>query len=508
MSSSRATGGTSSPSQRNSNPEKQSRNEYIPHFIAKKPFYIDDADEGDYLEHQRLQNKTLDDLSTSKWYNRGRKAAPAATKYRKGACTNCGAMTHSAKDCLSRPRKTGAKYTGLDIQADEVIESVELGWDGKRDRWNGYDPSEHMVVVEEHKRIEKLRKLEGKAKEDGEESGDDEDKEEKYAEDAEIPGQGYDSSARISTRNLRIREDTAKYLLNLDLDSARYDPKTRTMVDKGATSDRAAKLVEEEDFIRSSGDAAEFERLQRSAWESQERGDKTKLHLQANPTEAEILRKKQEAERSEAAEKKRKELLAKYGGAEHLEKKPEVEEQEVYIEYTETGQVKGQKPQGKIKSMYETIEDKYYGNHTSVWGSWWRNFKWGYACCHSTVKKSYCTGEAGIKANEEAENMRLGLVQPAERLQIESKEDHEEKESKEKGEKEEKEEDVRKDEKEEKARADTGLKASGQGREDDDKEGKRKLEHMLGGVTEDEMEAYRKRRALAQDPMANFKDVI
>lgn len=31
------------------------------------------------------------------------------------------------------------------------------------------------------------------------------------------------------TRNLRIREDTAKYLLNLDVNSAHYDPKTRSM---------------------------------------------------------------------------------------------------------------------------------------------------------------------------------------------------------------------------------------------------------------------------------------
>jgi hypothetical protein len=30
-------------------------------------------------------------------------------------------------------------------------------------------------------------------------------------------------------RNLRIREDTAKYLLNLDVNSAHYDPKTRSM---------------------------------------------------------------------------------------------------------------------------------------------------------------------------------------------------------------------------------------------------------------------------------------
>jgi hypothetical protein len=34
---------------------------------------------------------------------------------------------------------------------------------------------------------------------------------------------------RVTVKNLRIREDTAKYLLNLDVDSSHYDPKTRSM---------------------------------------------------------------------------------------------------------------------------------------------------------------------------------------------------------------------------------------------------------------------------------------
>lgn len=30
-----------------------------------------------------------------------------------------------------------------------------------------------------------------------------------------------------------------------------------------------------------------------------------------------------------------------------------------------------------------------------IWGSYWKEGKWGYRCCHSFVKYSYCTGEAG-----------------------------------------------------------------------------------------------------------------
>jgi pre-mRNA-processing factor SLU7 len=70
------------------------------------------------------------------------------TKFRKGACENCGAMTHKAKFCCERPRKIGAKFTGKAIQADEVIQDLLLDYDGKRDRWNGYDPNTHTKIME------------------------------------------------------------------------------------------------------------------------------------------------------------------------------------------------------------------------------------------------------------------------------------------------------------------------------------------------------------------------
>lgn len=51
------------------------------------------------LKHQRQHKKEDFDKV---WYTRGQKSGPAATKFRKGACTNCGAMTHNAKVSLAK----------------------------------------------------------------------------------------------------------------------------------------------------------------------------------------------------------------------------------------------------------------------------------------------------------------------------------------------------------------------------------------------------------------------
>lgn len=62
-------------------------------------------------------------------------------------------------------------------------------------------------------------------------SDDDDDDADKYAESADAVGQKLDTKTRVTVRNLRMREDTAKYLRNLDIESAYYDPKTRSMRD-------------------------------------------------------------------------------------------------------------------------------------------------------------------------------------------------------------------------------------------------------------------------------------
>ncbi|KAJ5711037.1 hypothetical protein N7488_005193 [Penicillium malachiteum] len=444
------------------------RNEYIPSFISKKPFYIDDETGNDYLEHQRLQKTGADE---SKWYDRGKRAGPAATKYRKGACENCGAMTHKTKECLSRPRKQGARWTGKDIQADEIVQDVNMGWDAKRDRWNGYDASEYREVVNEYEELEAMKKA---AKEGDNlkklldrEDGEDAEEDIRYAEESDM---GRHQST--ATRNLRIREDTAKYLLNLDLDSAKYDPKTRRMVDMGAQEDQASALVAEENFVRASGDAAEFEKAQQYAWESQEKGN-AQIHLQANPTSGEVLRKKEQAEFEAKRQASRKALLDKYGGGEHIEKTPlretMVVENERFVEYDESGAIKGA-PKKATKSKY--AEDVMVNNHTSVFGSWWFEFKWGYACCCSTVKNSYCTGEDGKKAFQEEGNMLL--------LDAQEAPDHAEPEP-----------EPISDRKDESAQPNVK---------------KRTLEELQSGITEEELDSYKRSRMAAQDPMANYVD--
>ncbi|KAL1381523.1 Pre-mRNA splicing Prp18-interacting factor-domain-containing protein [Phyllosticta capitalensis] len=420
-------------------PAKNERNEYIPSFIAKKHSTSRAA------PSSALQTTTR--ASALAMYDRGKKAA----------CENCAA------------RKAGARWTGKNIEADEVVQNVSLGWDAKRDRWNGYDPQEYMKVVEEHREIEEMKKkLKGgeDEKPDDEEEGDG-DEDAKYEAEADMG-----RKQPTSTRNLRIREDTAKYLISLDLNSAEYNPKTRTMMDGGVSADKTAQLVAEEGFMRASGDAAEFEKAQKLAWEFNN----------ANPTSGEYFRKKEAEEAEQKRQAKKKELLAKYGGQEHLQDNPikaaAVLENERYVEYDSKGRIKGA-PVTKAKSKYLRTSSS---NHTSVWGSWWSNFQWGYACCHSTVKNSYCTGEEGKKAFEEAEKMRTGVDED---------------------------EEVSKDEawKEEKAlekHVPNAVGSDDKRRGTDDRNRKRPFEEMRDGITEEEMEEYRRKKVQAEDPMAKL----
>ena len=297
-------------------------------------------------------------------------------------------MTHKTVDCVERPRKKGAKWTGRDIQADEVVQGIDLGFEAKRDRWNGYDPQEHVRLIEEWELVDERRrqireqqvkekmekgggeaeatKDEGSAEpretgssaapaaRDGGDTSDEDDDEDKYADRADVVGQKVDTKSRTTVRNLRIREDTAKYLRNLNLESAHYDPKSRSMRDNPNQSTDADAIYAGDNFYRWSGDAPNLGKLQQFAWEAENRGKE--VHLHANPTQGELLYKQFQEKKAKLSETVKDSILDRYGGAEHLQAPPKellLAQSENYVEYSQTGRViKGQE-KAAVKSKYE-----------------------------------------------------------------------------------------------------------------------------------------------------------
>lgn len=399
-------------------------NPHIPQYISNAPWYYGSG--GPTLRHQRPQEEKQREYSQiDEWYHRGVDTTKIITKYRKGACENCGALTHKKSDCMERPRKIGAKYTGALIAYDEFVQpKLVSDYDGKRDRWSGYDPSSHKEIIEEYQKVEEAKqKIKADKLKDNTnaEFSDDEEDEDKYVDEVDMPGTKVDSKQRITVRNLRIREDTAKYLRNLDPNSAYYDPKTRSMRDnpnpkiKPEESDFGG-----ENFVRFTGDTEKHSVAQIFAWEAYGKG--VDVHLLAEPTKLELLQHEYEKKKEQFKSETKDTILDKYGGIEHLQLPPKtllLAQTEEYVEYSRSGKViKGQEKHAN-RSRYE--EDVLINNHTTVWGSYWNNGSWGYKCCHSFIKNSYCVGDKLTQEDMPENSSQLNLSE--DRQECTSKED-------------------------------------------------------------------------------------
>ncbi|XP_030848399.1 pre-mRNA-splicing factor SLU7 [Strongylocentrotus purpuratus] len=559
-------------------------NPHIPQYIATVPWYV--GIDKPTLKHQRPQRVVKDVSAISNWYKKGVQEGTLSTKFRKGACENCGSLTHKKKDCVERPRKVGAKFSGEDLAPDEHLQpNLHFDYDGKRDRWNGYNPEEHEAVVEEYAKMEEAKKqlkakklqnemisVDMEKERDSDESDADEDK---YADSFDMPGTNFDSKRRITVRNLRIREDTAKYLYNLRPNSAYYDPKTRSMRDNpsrdvGANPDDLKFAGD--NFIREGGDTVSMAKAQMFAWDASNRG--TDVHLQAEPTKLDLLHKEFGSKKDNFKKSQKETILQRYGGEEHLEAPPKqllLAQTEEYVEYSRHGTIiKGQE-KAPVKSKYE--EDVLLSNHFSVWGSFWRDGQWGFRCCYSLVRGSYCTGAAGRMAatedsvvlpteptdalpgieeeeEEEEEPVKSMVEQHKEKLNLEKEKKKEKRRKKKRKQKElrkQKEKEEKKKKKKKKRRHSSSDSDSSDSSSDDSSEEeeeqedeeairkrkikeamKRQEEHekevdkllamderkrpynslnsydSVRQPTEEEMEAYRLKRARMEDPMAAF----
>jgi pre-mRNA-processing factor SLU7 len=136
--------------------------DHMPQYIIRAPWYAT----GGLEEITTLKHQKLTDEERNRW-------TPITShvergfyhnnvyKYRKGACENCGAITHKTKECFERPRKIGARWTKNNFGNDEFIKPLmyKNDYEGKRDRWNGYDNSKELEKFKEYEIIEKQIEL-------------------------------------------------------------------------------------------------------------------------------------------------------------------------------------------------------------------------------------------------------------------------------------------------------------------------------------------------------------
>ncbi|MCL7046135.1 hypothetical protein MKW94_017258 [Papaver nudicaule] len=391
-------------------------NPHIPEYIAKKPWY--DLTQEPGLEHQKKQKPEPRKLLSSSFI-RGQKTHQADS-YRKGACENCGAMTHVSKACMERPREKGAKHTNKYIAPDEKLfeSSGELDYDAKRDRWNGYDISRYAQDTKvyeareearkKYRKEEQMKKLEETASAAVDEKED----EAKVDESQQVDFGKVEKRVRTTgggstgtVRNLRIREDTAKYLYCLDVDSSYYDPKTRSMRENpNPENDPNENFYAGDNKNRETGQALEFKHLNVYAWESSDKGQD--VHPQAAPSQAELLYKSFKVSKGMLNAKNKDAIMQKYGSAAaegDIPKELLLGQSERQVEYDRAGRIIKGIEMAITRSKYE--EELYINNHTTVWGSWWKAHQWGYKCCKQMIKNSYCTGAAGIEASEAAADL-------------------------------------------------------------------------------------------------------
>uniref|UniRef100_A0A7S1BTZ8 Pre-mRNA-splicing factor SLU7 n=1 Tax=Corethron hystrix TaxID=216773 RepID=A0A7S1BTZ8_9STRA len=386
------------------------------------------------------------------------------------------ALGNNGVDAIIRMTKTGNR--AVELEGKE-------GYDAKRDRYHGFEAEDYSKKIvpkfgerDSFRRKTRERKMEremmgendGKGGSGGKGERKDEEKASDSDSDADSDASGSDSDdefvqrdgdakmftsrlarqggvggaqMKVTARNLRIREDTAKYLRNLDPDSAYYDPKSRSMrANPNPEIDPSELTYAGDNFARGSGDVVGLAETQLFAWEATNHGLQ-EIHPQANPSQAELLKRQFRDKSGQMKRDRQTAIFDRYGGREYLDAggaasigidiftvsndarsvstKTETEEERRARlgtsmrddRYTRDGRlvragtgVGGEQKVIPVASKYE--EDVTVNGHLCIWGSYFHKgaFRWGYDDDHSLLKNSYCTGPKGRVTNDEANELK------------------------------------------------------------------------------------------------------
>eukprot|EP00915_Cephaloidophora_sp_WS-2016_P002704 GHVH01003658.1.p1 GENE.GHVH01003658.1~~GHVH01003658.1.p1 ORF type:complete len:388 (+),score=50.22 GHVH01003658.1:39-1166(+) len=350
-------------------------NPHIPQYIADAPWYLAQG-QGRSLHHQQKSSLvSKDGPRLSEWYQRGEKKSTIPLerrKFKKGACENCGATTHKKIDCVERPRAKSAKFTGKDIANDELVPTdLKLNWESKRDRYGGFDGQDFDLVLKKYKLHEEI-------------GGEQEMKD--------------NEDIALGVKNLRIREDTAKYLINLDTECAFYDPKTRSMRENpnAHLPEDQQGLHRGDNALLGTGESAHVAETEAFAWKAYRDVGSKLFHANACPTQVAIAMKKHKYKMDALVDRQKDNVLSRYDPENRLNKSLSQAREVIGSSTTEQRGYLVDGRREEIKALPEKaslyVENELDLDHTSVWGSWFNKetMKWGYRCCRSTERFINC----------------------------------------------------------------------------------------------------------------------
>lgn len=333
--------------------DKKQENVHIPKYIKDQPWFYKDLKSGDdqsndYLSHHRRLNRPDSDLdidnNAEPKIGRGIKDeyegySEVVTSRVRPKCNNCGGMDHIRRDCLEAPRKRPA--TTKSVLKSSILRRKDMSgnWDAQRDRWFGYEGKEYEDTL---RTWETAKDKESQGNDEIEDLIDTDEEIELAAlglykdevTGAVAPDDENGSRLRAS---VRLREDRAAYLNDINSETLNYDPKSRLY----KSEDLGEIDTESKMFHRHlTGESLELAKLSRFAREKTlaagirdevEDDAKTNHVLVANPTKYELLMKQdkntapltlEERYRNQTAKKitgtkqsdeQRSQLLKKYG---------------------------------------------------------------------------------------------------------------------------------------------------------------------------------------------------